>query len=64
MIIVLDVGGILIYVIFWILFDNIDVLEGVEVKGLDKKVYWNVIDECYLCDMCYTKCPYVPPHEF
>ena len=36
-----------------------------EVDGVDKKVYWNVVDHCYLCDMCYmTKCPYVPPHPW
>ncbi len=30
-----------------------------------KKVYWEVVDHCYLCDMCYmTKCPYVPPHPW
>jgi glycerol-3-phosphate dehydrogenase subunit C len=30
-----------------------------------RQVYWNVVDHCYLCDMCYmTKCPYVPPHEW
>ena len=24
-----------------------------------------VVDQCYLCDMCYmTKCPYVPPHPW
>jgi len=24
-----------------------------------------VVDQCYLCDMCYmTKCPYVPPHAW
>src|SRR6266566_9633557 len=33
--------------------------------GVDKKVYWQVVDNCYLCDMCYmTKCPYVPPHPW
>ena len=32
---------------------------------MPKAVYWDVVDHCYLCDMCYmTKCPYVPPHEF
>ena len=36
-----------------------------EVDGVDKKVYWDVVDHCYLCDMCYmTKCPYVPPHPW
>jgi Fe-S oxidoreductase len=36
-----------------------------ELDGVDKKVYWKVVDNCYLCDMCYmTKCPYVPPHPW
>src|SRR5262249_23623592 len=36
-----------------------------EVSGVDKKVYWEVVDHCYLCDMCFmTKCPYVPPHPW
>ena len=37
----------------------------VELDGVDKKVFWQVVDHCYLCDMCYmTKCPYVPPHPW
>ena len=33
--------------------------------GVEKKDFWKVVDQCYLCDLCYmTKCPYVPPHEF
>jgi Fe-S oxidoreductase len=36
-----------------------------EVDGVPKPVYWDVVHHCYLCDMCYmTKCPYVPPHEW
>ena len=36
-----------------------------EVDGVDKADYWKVVDQCYLCDLCYlTKCPYVPPHEW
>jgi Fe-S oxidoreductase len=36
-----------------------------EVAGVDRKVYWRVVDHCYLCDMCFmTKCPYVPPHPW
>jgi len=32
---------------------------------VDKRVYWEVVDHCYLCDMCFmTKCPYVPPHPW
>lgn len=47
------------------LFDAIDDSESMELDGVDKKVYWDVVDHCYLCDMCYmTKCPYVPPHEW
>ena len=27
--------------------------------------YAKVVDQCYLCDLCYmTKCPYVPPHPW
>ena len=47
------------------LFDLIDECESMEVDGVDKKDYWQVVDHCYLCDLCYmTKCPYVPPHEW
>ncbi len=47
------------------LFDAIDESETMEVDGLERKVYWEVAEHCYLCDMCFlTKCPYVPPHEF
>jgi Fe-S oxidoreductase len=47
------------------LFDLVDASETAEVNGVDKKDYWKVIDQCYLCDLCYmTKCPYVPPHEW
>jgi Fe-S oxidoreductase len=36
-----------------------------ELDTVPKKVYWDVVDHCYLCDMCYmSKCPYVPPHEW
>ena len=36
-----------------------------ELDGVDKQVYWEVVEHCYLCDMCYmTKCPYVPPHPW
>jgi Fe-S oxidoreductase len=36
-----------------------------ELDTVPRKVYWDVVDNCYLCDMCYmTKCPYVPPHEW
>jgi len=47
------------------LFDAIDESETMELDGVPKPVYWDVVDHCYLCDMCYmTKCPYVPPHEW
>ena len=36
-----------------------------EVDGVARQDYWKVVDQCYLCDLCYmTKCPYVPPHEW
>ena len=47
------------------LFDLVDEGPTGEVDGVDKKDYWKVVDQCYLCDLCYlTKCPYVPPHEW
>ena len=47
------------------LFDAIDESSSGELHSVDKKIYWNVVDHCYLCDMCYmSKCPYVPPHEW
>ena len=47
------------------LFDAVDESPSGEVESVDKKVYWDVVDHCYLCDMCYmTKCPYVPPHPW
>lgn len=47
------------------LFDLIDATESMELDGVDKKDFWQVVDHCYLCDMCFmTKCPYVPPHEW
>ena len=47
------------------LFDAVDTSPSGEVESVDKKVYWDVVDHCYLCDMCYmTKCPYVPPHPW
>jgi Fe-S oxidoreductase len=47
------------------LFDAIDESETMELDGVSREVYWDVVDHCYLCDMCYmTKCPYVPPHEW
>ena len=50
---------------FPLLFDAIDASSTNELDGVDKQVYWQVVDHCYLCDMCYmTKCPYVPPHPW
>jgi len=47
------------------LFDAVDASSTGEVESVDKTVYWDVVDHCYLCDMCYmTKCPYVPPHPW
>jgi glycerol-3-phosphate dehydrogenase subunit C len=47
------------------LFDLVDESETLEVDGVAKNDYWQVVDHCYLCDLCYmTKCPYVPPHEW
>ena len=47
------------------LFDAVDASPSGELDGVPHKAYWEVVDHCYLCDMCYmTKCPYVPPHAF
>lgn len=47
------------------LFDLVDESETFEVDGVDKDDYMNVVDQCYLCDLCAeTKCPYLPPHEW
>ncbi|MEK6592157.1 MAG: heterodisulfide reductase-related iron-sulfur binding cluster [Pseudomonadota bacterium] len=47
------------------LFDLIDEGKTLEVDGVSKHDYGKVVDQCYLCDMCYmTKCPYVPPHPW
>lgn len=47
------------------LFDLIDESDTFEVDGVDKSDYPKVVEQCYLCDMCYmAKCPYVPPHEW
>ncbi len=47
------------------LFDAIDAGASGELESVEKKAYWDVVDHCYLCDMCYmTKCPYVPPHPW
>jgi glycerol-3-phosphate dehydrogenase subunit C len=47
------------------LFDLVDATEDGEVHGVAKADYGKVVDQCYLCDLCYmTKCPYVPPHPW
>lgn len=47
------------------LFDLVDESPTMEMDGVDKKDYIKVVDQCYLCDLCYmTKCPYTPPHEW
>ncbi len=47
------------------LFDLIDATADGEVHEVDKKDFGKVVDQCYLCDLCYvTKCPYVPPHPW
>jgi Fe-S oxidoreductase len=47
------------------LFDLVDATAEGEVHGVKKDDYWKVVDQCYLCDLCYmTKCPYTPPHAW
>ncbi|MBT8422878.1 MAG: Fe-S oxidoreductase, partial [Gammaproteobacteria bacterium] len=47
------------------LFDAVDESDTGEVDSVPKDTFHSVVDECYLCDMCYmSKCPYVPPHEW
>lgn len=47
------------------LFDLVDAAKTMEVDSVPKAAYWQVVDHCYLCDLCFmTKCPYVPPHEW
>ncbi len=47
------------------LFDAIDASATGELDGVSRSVYMEVVDHCYLCDMCFmTKCPYVPPHPW
>ena len=47
------------------LFDLVDASETMEVDGVAKSDYSKVVEQCYLCDLCYqTKCPYVPPHAW
>jgi len=47
------------------LFDLVDNSPSGELDGVPKQAFSEVVDHCYLCDMCYmTKCPYVPPHPW
>ena len=47
------------------LFDLVDESKTMEVDGVERQDYWKVVDQCYMCDLCYmTKCPYTPPHEW
>ena len=47
------------------LFDLVDNSSTMEVDGVAKEDYSKVVDQCYLCDLCYmTKCPYFPPHPW
>ena len=50
---------------FPVLFDLVDNSPTMEVDGVAKADFGKVVDQCYLCDLCYqTKCPYVPPHQW
>jgi len=50
---------------FPVLFDAVDESDSGELDTVPRQAYWDVVDHCYLCDMCYmSKCPYVPPHEW
>jgi glycerol-3-phosphate dehydrogenase subunit C len=47
------------------LFDLVDESSTMEVDGVAKSDYVKVVEQCYLCDLCYqTKCPYIPPHPW
>ena len=47
------------------LFELVDATADGEVHGVAKADYAKVVDQCYLCDLCYmTKCPYTPPHAW
>ena len=47
------------------LFDLIDASADFEVTGVDSSDFPAVVNQCFLCDLCFmTKCPYVPPHEW
>jgi glycerol-3-phosphate dehydrogenase subunit C len=47
------------------LFELIDAGASGELDDVPREKYWDVVDQCYLCDLCYVvKCPYVPPHPW
>ncbi|SPE32019.1 Fe-S oxidoreductase-like protein [Burkholderiales bacterium] len=47
------------------LFDLVDGGASGELDTVPKERYADVVDQCYLCDVCFmTKCPYVPPHAW
>jgi glycerol-3-phosphate dehydrogenase subunit C len=47
------------------LFDLVDESPTQELDTVPKERYADVVDQCYLCDVCFmTKCPYVPPHAW
>lgn len=47
------------------LFDLVDNSPTLEMDGVKTEDYRKVVDQCYLCDLCFmTKCPYVPPHPW
>jgi len=47
------------------LFDLVDETADGEAHSVARDDYWKVVDQCYLCDLCYmTKCPYTPPHAW
>ncbi|HUY03147.1 MAG TPA: heterodisulfide reductase-related iron-sulfur binding cluster [Rhodocyclaceae bacterium] len=47
------------------LFDLVDATDSGEIDGVAHQDFRKVVDQCYLCDLCYmTKCPYVPPHPW
>ncbi|MGH8196799.1 MAG: heterodisulfide reductase-related iron-sulfur binding cluster [Steroidobacteraceae bacterium] len=50
---------------FPVLFGRVDESPTGEVAALPAAARWEVVDHCYLCDMCFvSKCPYVPPHPW
>jgi glycerol-3-phosphate dehydrogenase subunit C len=47
------------------LFDLVDNASSGELDTVSKSDFGKVVDDCYLCDVCFmTKCPYVPPHPW